>query len=104
MNTISLDDELALLHERICPALDHPVRMKIIYLLNEKAMNVGELTEVMGIPQSSVSRHLRALRELLTQRRERILIKRVNGNDIFTSEWREHLIGAGFRLTPSGLR
>ena len=47
---------------------------------------------------------LRALRELLTQRRERILIKRVNGNDIFTSEWREHLIGAGFRLTPSGLR
>ena len=63
MNTISLDDELALLHERICPALDHPVRMKIIYLLNEKAMNVGELTEVMGIPQSSVSRHLRVLRE-----------------------------------------
>ncbi|MEA4930042.1 MAG: metalloregulator ArsR/SmtB family transcription factor [Anaerolineaceae bacterium] len=71
MNTISLDDELALLHERICPALDHPVRMKIIYLLNEKAMNVGELTEVMGIPQSSVSRHLRVLRERGLVRTER---------------------------------
>ena len=47
---------------------------------------------------------LGALRELLSQRRERVLIKRVNGDDIFASEWREHLVGAGFRLTPSGLR
>ncbi len=63
MNKEHLDKELKLLHERICPALSHPLRMKILYLLNEKALNVGELTAEMDIPQSSVSRHLRVLRE-----------------------------------------
>lgn len=71
MNKDSLDEELALLHERICPALSHPLRMKILYLLNEKAMNVGELTLEMGIPQSSVSRHLSVLRERGLVRAER---------------------------------
>lgn len=71
MNRDYLDDELELLHERICPALSHPLRMKILYVLNEKAMNVGELTVEMGIPQSSVSRHLRVLRERGLVRAER---------------------------------
>jgi len=63
MDRENLDQELKLLHERICPALNHPLRMKILCLLNEKALNVGELTAEMGVPQSSVSRHLRVLRE-----------------------------------------
>lgn len=71
MNRDYLDEELELLHERICPALSHPLRMKILYVLNEKAMNVGELTVEMGIPQSSVSRHLRVLRERGLVRAER---------------------------------
>lgn len=66
-----LDQELKLLHERICPALNHPLRMKILCLLNEKSLNVGELTAEMGIPQSSVSRHLRVLRERGLVRAER---------------------------------
>ncbi len=71
MNKDYLDEELELLHERICPALSHPLRMKILYLLNEKAMNVGELTVEMGIPQSTVSRHLSVLRERGLVRAER---------------------------------
>lgn len=71
MNKDHLDQELNLLHERICPALDHPLRMKILYLLNAKSLNVGELTAEMGIPQSSVSRHLRVLRERGLVRAER---------------------------------
>lgn len=71
MKKNSLDEELILLHERICPALDHPLRMKILYLLKDKVMNVGELTQEMGIPQSSVSRHLRVLRERGLVRAER---------------------------------
>lgn len=71
MNRDHLDEELKLLHERICPALSHPLRMKILYVLQEKAMNVGELTTEMGIPQSSVSRHLRVLRERGLVRDER---------------------------------
>ena len=66
-----LDEELTLLHERICPALNHPLRMRILYVLQEKAMNVGMLTAEMGIPQSSVSRHLRVLRERGLVRAER---------------------------------
>lgn len=71
MNRENLDQELNLLHERICPALNHPLRMKILYLLNEKSLNVGELTAEMGVPQSSVSRHLRVLRERGLVRAER---------------------------------
>jgi ArsR family transcriptional regulator len=71
MNRGHLDEELKLLHERVCPALGHPLRMKILYLLKDKAMNVGELTQEMGIPQSSVSRHLRVLRERGLVRAER---------------------------------
>lgn len=71
MNRGHLDEELKLLHERICPALGHPLRMKILYLLEDKVMNVGELTQEMGIPQSSVSRHLRVLRERGFVRAER---------------------------------
>lgn len=71
MNREYLDQELNLLHERICPALNHPLRMKILYLLNEKSLNVGELTAEMGVPQSSVSRHLRVLRERGLVRAER---------------------------------
>lgn len=71
MSKEQLDKELVLVHERICPALNHPVRMKILYLLKGKALYVGELTEAMGIPQSSVSRHLRVLRERGLVRAER---------------------------------
>ena len=71
MNKNSLDEELLLIHERICPALNHPLRMKILCLLNERTLNVGELTLEMGIPQSSVSRHLSVLRERGLVRAER---------------------------------
>lgn len=71
MNRDHLDQELNLLHERICPALNHPLRMKVLYLLNEKSLNVGELTAELGVPQSSVSRHLRVLRERGLVRAER---------------------------------
>jgi len=71
MEKNSLDEELLLLHERFCPALDHPLRMKMLYLLKDQVMNVGELTQEMGIPQSSVSRHLRVLRERGLVRAER---------------------------------
>ena len=71
MSRDHLYQELSLLHERICPALNHPLRMKILYLLNEKSLNVGDLTAEVGVPQSSVSRHLRVLRERGLVRAER---------------------------------
>jgi len=54
--------EIELLHERVCPALSEPTRMLILYALQEKALNVSELTEALQVPQSTVSRHLAVLR------------------------------------------
>jgi len=77
MDNSHLDEELKLVHELICPALSHPLRMKILYLLKGRALFVGELTEEMGIPQSSVSRHLRVLRErgLVSAERQGTMIR-----------------------------
>lgn len=63
MNKEELEKEIMLLHERICAALGDPTRILILYLLNEKDLCVNEISAALQLPQSSVSRHLRTLRE-----------------------------------------
>lgn len=63
MNKEELEKEIILLHERICAALGDPTRILILYLLNEKDSCVNEISATLQLPQSSVSRHLRTLRE-----------------------------------------
>ena len=63
MNYKKLEEEITLLHERICSALGDPTRVLILYLLSENAHFVNEIAEQLEIPQSTVSRHLRVLRE-----------------------------------------
>ena len=63
MDNKSLELEINLLHERICSALGDTTRILILYLLAEKAMYVNEISEALDAPQSTVSRHLRVLRE-----------------------------------------
>ncbi|MDK2980866.1 MAG: ArsR family transcriptional regulator, zinc-responsive transcriptional repressor [Chloroflexota bacterium] len=63
METKPLEVEIGLLHERICSALGDPTRILILYLLSEKGMFVNEMADALDIPQSSISRHLRILRE-----------------------------------------
>ena len=55
--------EIELLHDRICSALGDPLRIAILYLLAEREMYVNEISDVLDIPQSTASRHLRVLRE-----------------------------------------
>ncbi len=47
-------------------------RRQILRLLGETPLTVGEITEILGLPQSTVSRHLKTLRNtcLLMDRRE----------------------------------
>lgn len=59
----TLEQEISLLHERICSALGDSTRILILYLLNQKEMYVNELAEQLNLPQSTVSRHLKILRE-----------------------------------------
>ena len=45
-------------------ALADPTRRRILDLLREKPRLVGELTNLLGITQPGVSKHLRVLREV----------------------------------------
>lgn len=71
-----LEREVNLLHANICQALADPKRILILYALAEAPRNVGELTQVLGVPQSTVSRHLKVLRErrLVTTERKGVIV------------------------------
>ncbi|MGW8319076.1 MAG: ArsR/SmtB family transcription factor [Candidatus Promineifilaceae bacterium] len=64
--------EFSLLHADVCQALADPKRILILYALSEKPRHVTALAEDLGIPQPTVSRHLRILRQqsLVTTERD----------------------------------
>ncbi len=54
------DDELA----RIATALGHPARLRILrFLLEQQSCFAGEIVEHVPLAQSTVSQHLKVLRE-----------------------------------------
>ena len=55
--------EINQLHAHICQALADPTRILILYALFDQDLTVTDLSEGYDIPQSTVSRHLKALRE-----------------------------------------
>ena len=57
-------------------ALSHPLRLKIIEILKHGEKSVGTLVKQLGIQQSSLSRHLLALRDagILKSRQERTTV------------------------------
>jgi len=59
----SLKRELDILHEQICSALADPIRLQIVYVLARGPIRVSELKDELEQHQSTVSRHLRVLRE-----------------------------------------
>lgn len=59
----TLKQEITQLHADFCAALSDPTRILILYALNEKSLNVTEITHELGIPQPTTSRHLKVLRE-----------------------------------------
>ncbi|MCA9950393.1 MAG: winged helix-turn-helix transcriptional regulator [Anaerolineales bacterium] len=56
-------NELNLLHANICQALGDPKRILILYALNDNPRHVTGLAEDLDMPQPTVSRHLRVLRQ-----------------------------------------
>jgi ArsR family transcriptional regulator len=57
------DPELSLPVERVFRALSDVTRVRILHLLREGALCVGDLVSVLRIPQPTASRHLAYLRE-----------------------------------------
>ena len=59
----TLKQEIIQLEADFCAALSDPTRIFILYALSERSLNVTELTNELGIPQPTISRHLKVLRE-----------------------------------------
>jgi DNA-binding transcriptional ArsR family regulator len=59
----ALTSEVVRLHAEFCTALADQRRLLIIYALTDQPKHVNQLAEQLGFSQSSVSRHLKMLRE-----------------------------------------
>ena len=67
-------------------ALAHPIRIRILELLREGPLSVGQLQEAIGAPPSSVSQQLAVLRSraiVTTERRGTSVIYAVGDPDLF---------------------
>lgn len=64
---------------RCMKALAHPLRLKVIFALNDQELSVQELVEAVGTTQSNVSQHLTIMRE------KNILSSRRDANQVFYS-------------------
>lgn len=60
----NLQEEIHQLHAHICSGLADPSRIMILYILAERDCTVSEIVEALGMNQSTVSRHLKILREI----------------------------------------
>ena len=58
-----LVEEVNTLHANVCAALADPTRILILYLLHENKQNVTSLVDSLALPQPTVSRHLKVLKE-----------------------------------------
>ena len=59
----ALEREVDLLHANICQGLSDPKRILLLYVLHQRPMHVNELAEALEVPQPTISRHLKVLRE-----------------------------------------
>jgi len=63
MVSSTLVQEITQLHADFCSALADSTRLILLYELAEGPRNVSELTQDLGQPQPTVSRHLKILRD-----------------------------------------
>ncbi len=67
----TLREEIIRLHANICSGLADPNRIMIIYSLAEGPHNVSDIASIVELPQPTVSRHLKILRDRGIVRSER---------------------------------
>lgn len=63
MITSTLTQEITHLHADLCSALADSTRLLLLYALSDQPRNVSDLTQELNVPQPTVSRHLKVLRE-----------------------------------------
>ena len=80
--------EITQLHAQVCSGLSDPTRILILYKVADGPINVSELANALEIPQPTVSRHLKVLRE------RRMVIAQRDGKSVFYSLSDERIIQA----------
>jgi DNA-binding transcriptional ArsR family regulator len=63
MISSTLVQEITQLHADFCSALADSTRLVLLYALADSPRNVSELTQELGHPQPTISRHLKILRD-----------------------------------------
>jgi DNA-binding transcriptional ArsR family regulator len=61
--TPTLTQEVCMMEAELCSAFSDPTRILILYELDEHPKTVTELTAALNLPQPTVSRHLKTLRD-----------------------------------------
>lgn len=80
--------ELREMHATLCQALADPTRIALLYELSDGPKHVNELVDSLELPQGTVSRHLKMLRE-----RSLVQTKR-DGSFIYYSLADDRVLGA----------
>jgi len=80
--------EITQLHAQVCSGLSDPTRILILYKVAETPINVSDLAVALGIPQPTVSRHLKVLRD------RRMVVSQRDGQSVFYSLADERIIQA----------
>ena len=58
-----LIQEIEILHKQVCSALADPTRLILFYMLHRGPICVNDMAAELDVPQSTVSRHLKVLRD-----------------------------------------
>lgn len=64
---------------QILKAISHPIRLRIVFAVHQKACNVKSMWQCLNLPQDVVSQHLAILRK------KNVLTTRKEGNSVFYS-------------------
>ena len=106
-----LKQEIMQLEADFCAALSDPTRIFILYALDEGPLNVTELTNELNLPQPTISRHLKVLRErglVYTQRQGTVITyhltdqRIIQAMDLLRSAMRDRLTQRANLVTELG--
>ncbi|PTD93651.1 ArsR family transcriptional regulator [archaeon SCG-AAA382B04] len=62
MNEDEINNQNFNRQSRICKAISHPTRLRILHLLRNQELTVNEIAKKLDLKQSNISQHLRILR------------------------------------------
>ncbi len=94
MDNPLLEEQTAAHVAELFRAFSDPRRVRILYAILEKEMNISALAELVGVSESAVSHHMRGLRQL------RIVQARREGREVYYSIFDPHVVA----LLQQGIR